>query len=274
MHRVAPIVAVAILVASCARESCDDSWLWRLETKAAELRQCSAGGHQGSQLRYGTLLALAGEQAESETWLTKAIAGREAKGSFEVAEAFNGYKGNPELAEQWYRRASALGEWEASVRLGLLREKAGDRGEANSWFEQAVRQGGPFAARHIAFLLSHRPRTAELSTAWYRRGAELGDYVSMGEYARRLGRGEGAAQDVDLAFIWLRNAAAHRKADTYALLNLARAYDEGRGTPRDARAALAALSTANTRYLDSSDTRTPRMMKDMERRLAAELSRP
>lgn len=276
MNRIPSIslVVLALLATSCGRTSCDDSWLWRLDTKAAALRQCATGGHQGSQLRYGTLLALAGDQAEGQIWLAKAIAGREAKGSLEIADAFNGYKGNPKLAEQWYRRASALGEWEASVRLGLLREKAGDRGDANFWFEHAVRQGGPYAARQIAFLLSHRPRTAGLSTEWYRRGAELGDHVSMGDYARRLGKGEGAAQDVGAAFIWLRKAAAHPKADAYALLDLARAHDEGRGTPRDPRAALAAIRLAKARYLDSSDTRTPRLMEEMERRLVAELSRP
>lgn len=181
-------------------DPCDKSGLWSWD-RADDLRECAEAGHRGTQIRFGKLLALNGHSTESEVWLAKAIESRGARGAMEVAHAFEQYDGDRQLAERWYQKAYELGESEAAVRLGMLREEDGDRVEADRWFERAVALGRKPA--DVGFRLSHEPESASSSTAWYKRAAEMGDLESMSQYAHRLGDGIGVAKNVSEAFRWL-----------------------------------------------------------------------
>ena len=154
----------------------------------------------------------------------------------------------------------------------MLRHKAGNGAQGNRWFEQAVFREGPFAAYQAGFLLSHEAKTASASTAWFKRAAEMGHRGGMSSYAHRLAEGIGVAKNSPEAFRWRLKASSHPQADGYDLLAQAKAYDEGAGTARNPRAALAALKAAERKRIDDSDTRTPQIMNEMQARLEDELS--
>ena len=266
------LVTLATFSASCARDNCDKSWLWGWD-RADDLRSCAEKGNVLAQVRFGKLLYVNGHGSEGERWLTRATAGRGAKGAMDVARSFNGYNGDPRMAKVWFRRAYELGEPQAAVELGLLDHKDGNRDEANRWFERAVRKGGGWAANSIAFRLFRQQKDATAAAAWYKRGAEMGDHGSMSEFARFLQDGIGVPKNQTEAFRWRVETATHPQADGYDLLALAQSYDDGIGTKRDPRAALAAIRAAKGKWIDDSDTRTPRKMREMEERLKAELAR-
>lgn len=266
------LLILAGLTASCDRETCDDSWLWRWD-RAEDLGKCAKKGNVTAQIRFGKLLYVNGRGSEAERWLNRAANGRGAKGAMDVARSFNVHDGDPHMAKAWFRRAYELGEPQAAVELGLLHHKDGDHADADRWFERAVDKGNGWTANSIAFRLFHQRKDATAAAAWYKRGAEMGDHGSMSKYAWMLQDGIGVPKNQTEAFRWRVEAATHPKADGYDLLALARAHDEGIGTKRDAKAALGVLRAAKGKWIDDSDTKTPGQMKQMEERLEAELAR-
>jgi TPR repeat protein len=264
------LITLAAPLAGCLGESCDDSWLWR-QDRINDVRQCAKDGHRQSQLQYGKLLALSGQSTESAVWLERAIKGKGADGSFQVAKAFDGAFGDQRLAEEWYRKALGQGSWEAAKELGLKRHQDGNPAEAQRLFERAVDLGGGWAANSIGFRLEHQREDPAAAVTWYRRGAQLGDVSSMRDYARVLKNGTGVKVDLAEAFRWARRTAEHEKADGYDLFNLAKMYDEGVGTPRNPEAALATLRLAKSKRVDDSDSRTPKKIESMQLRLERQL---
>lgn len=117
-----------------------------------------------------------------------------------------------------------------------------------------------------------RPQSTDeavLSAPWLRRGAELGDQISMSHYAKALRTGTGVERSEAEAFRWFKAAAQHPRAHAEDLLTLAELHLDGRGTPPSQEAALVALTVAKGKKLDDSDTTTPDRIKRLERRLNA-----
>ena len=250
-----------------------------------EVARCAASGSVPAQVEYGKELHRAGRQEEAETWFEAAVAGSDTKyGKGNIAKNIaSGFNPEPastgrddvRAAERWYRRSFDLGSNMAAVELGLMLRRVGDPNEADRWFEQAVERSGGNAAYDIAINLNARRNRlqgtdeAALAARWLRRGAELGDKESMSYYAKALHTGTGVKRSETEAFRWYEAAAQHPRAHAWDLLTLAELHADGRGTPPNQAAAIAALSAAKGKKLDDSDTTTPGKIKLLERRLNA-----
>ena len=261
-----------------------DDWASSFNMSMDEIARRAANGSIPAQVKYGEELFRAGRQEEAEAWFEAAVAGSDSASKSGVAQAIASRlhpgsvsKGGDDIraAERWYRRSFDLGSDRAAVWLGLLLWQVGDPDEADRWFERAVERNSEMAY-WIAINLDGRrdgPRSgaeAALRARWLRRGAELGDKISMRVYAEALRTGMGVERSETEAFRWYEAAARHPRASVYDLLTLAELYADGVGTPPDRTAAAVALDAAKGKSLDSSDTILLGRIKSLERRLNAD----
>lgn len=159
-------------------------------------------------------------------------------------------------AVRWLRRSAAGGSAAGQNHFGVC--LSGGRGvrrndaEALRWFKSALRKGDSCAAANIAAVYEGRG-DHDRAMIWYRRAAHEGDQDASME----AGRGY-YSRDPERAVRYLRKAIRSRNISQWgreeAMIQLGRAYHDGRGVRRSDVFAMRWLSRAN-RDNDHDDVR-------------------
>lgn len=126
------------------------------------------------------------------------------------------------------------GDGENEFKLGKATLRAGNRGRAREYFEQAANQGHGEAANLLGVIYAKGdgvPADFTAAAEWFRKGAERGHAGAMNNYASLLRTGRGVAKnDVD-ATNWYRKSA--ESGDAIGTYWYADALNQGAGVEKN-----------------------------------------
>ncbi len=224
-------------------------------------RECSRWHHEAARRGYAPSMATLSAQyrygevkdlAQSREWERRAAEAGDPNSMLYLAmryESGDEVPRNPELAEQWYRRAEAAGketpssrrrenartvaklraaaqagDAEAMYELGRAHADGGyygyglaqDHAEARRWYGEAAGRGHAAAANNLGTLHGRGlggPADPREAMRLYRVAAEKGSIRAMYNVASMLKRGEGSAADRPAAHAWYRVANDHIPMD-------------------------------------------------------------
>ncbi|SDI03215.1 tetratricopeptide repeat protein [Propionivibrio dicarboxylicus] len=187
---------------------------------------------------------VAKDNRQAFTWFSRAAEQGDGEAQFQLAlmyESGTGVEADPAQADLWYARAAEKGNPSAQLHIGRLREENNIDDEAASWYRMAADNGnteallrlsGMYAEgrgvphdvdRAFTCLLEAAERAepsaylalaewidregVTLTTAWYRKAAELSVVEAQYILANRLMRGQGTKEDQFEAVSWYLKAA-------------------------------------------------------------------
>lgn len=128
---------------------------------------------------------------------------------------------SPQLAEQWWQRASRLGNREASYQLGLAcrSEHQGKLAtDCLDWFERAARQDHAGAQLILGEWYASQPGADQDAIEWLEKSAEQGNRDAQYQLALRYQQGKGVVKRPDIAMRWFEKAAAQQHPDALYVL--------------------------------------------------------
>ena len=202
---------------------------------AAWYRRAADQGLAPAQCNLGEMYArgqgVATNDAQALAWYRRAVDQRYGPAYLPLGRMYAEAKGAPRddaQAVEYYRRAADLGGADAQFALGQMyhwgRGVQSDTEEAAAWWRRAAEQNHATAQFCLGRLFSTLQYDPDQAATWYRRAADQGD--AAGQFA--LGQ---LSSSPDCAVEWYRMAAdqGHAKAQRA----LGRAYEQGKGVPRD-----------------------------------------
>lgn len=119
--------------------------------------------------------------------------------------------------------------------LGRALDAAGQAADAVDWYRRAAEAGDAVAMGNLGVMYEHGTgvgQSTEEAMAWYRRAAEAGNAIAMTNLGLAYANARGVPQDYEAARSWYRRAA--EAGDTLAMVNLGGMYLEGIGVEADA----------------------------------------
>ncbi len=140
-------------------------------------------------------------------------------------------------SEQWLRKAAATGDREGEFFLGrfyhLVPKAHHDRFEAQKWYLKAADQGDAWALNNLGLLAegSSDPVERGKTMAYFRKGAEGGDWHAQENLADRLRGGDFGSKNPTEARYWYSRAGAQGDAESEAVLGVM--WWKGEGGPVD-----------------------------------------
>ena len=201
------------------------AWYRRAADQGVESAQCSLGE------MYARGHGVTANDAHAVAWYRRAADQRYAPAYVPLGRMYAGGKGVPRddaQAVEYYRRAAELGDADAQFALGQMyhwgRSVQFDTEEAAVWWRRAAEQDHAKAQLCLGRLFSTWLYDPDQAEAWCHKAADQGD--AAGQFA--LGQ---LSSSSDRAVEWYRKAADQGHAR--AQLALGRAYEQGKGVPRD-----------------------------------------
>jgi len=130
---------------------------------------------------------------------------------FIVANAYlhgRGTEKNEEIAYHWFRKAAEAGIGDAQMIMGERAEDNGDQDAALHWYEEAENKDIFMSdERKRLLLIKKHHRNISDTFEWHKEGADLGIALECYRIGMMYYKGEGVAQDYQLAEEYLRQAS-------------------------------------------------------------------
>jgi TPR repeat protein len=189
------------------------------------LAQAAEGGDERAAHEYGLYLMLEGDPGaapQAVDWLRLAAESGRTEAYADYAEALGEWVHGPNdlgAARLWYERAAEAGDG-LSAAIAATMYLSGEGGAADpargvQLMRRGAELGTPSAMGSYALLLFQGapslPADPVRAADWARQGAQAGDGESQFLYAYALATGDGAAQDFQRAYYWVRRAGAPRR---------------------------------------------------------------
>jgi TPR repeat protein len=194
----------------------------------------------------------AGDWAQSLTLFKQAAADGKSAALEHIAQIYleggKGVKKDYAAAMAWAQKAADAGRSRGYLFLGQIWMKglgvSANLEKALAYFKKADAEGDMKAGRYVGLIAQQRGDDAT-AAKWFRKAAEAGDITSQYYLGRAYETGRGVPRDYAEAMKWYRTSAS--RGDIIAsdgMVGMAGLYEKGEGVPRDLAKAKALYSQA------------------------------